>query len=214
MRFYKKLETKHLFYSLIAFLFVPFVCFLILHLQGLTFSEFINQLVFIKKYSLSESIQLLFTYLTGLYPSIHTLKLDFRYFIKIFPLFVLFLGFIGFGLKYFCTKPKNYYIYIILLVFTGWSCYNIFLGRWMLAFIELCWLPLFTVFIFAVMLVLLFKNKNYLKDGSYTILVLLNIINRLLCRNRNIFICIKNSSFAFNDAKILIRMYKSFGVSV
>lgn len=200
MKFYNKLKTKYLFYSLIALVFVPFVCFLTLHLQGLTVKEFLNQLVFIKIYSLSDSIQFLFTNMTGLYPSLNSFQLDFRYFIKSLTLFILFVGLIYFSLKHCTTRLKAFSAGIIYLFVFGFCCYDIFMSKWILVFVEFCWLPLFTVFVFVLMLVRLFKTKNYSKDGSYTILVLLSLIASM----KSLFFLNLNSYGTFNFPLLFI----------
>lgn len=107
----QKLNLKYGAYSLLSFLSVPCVCFLILFLQGLTFSDFLNSLAILKAYVTTDSLKYFYLHSGGLYPQWHNLIAGAVAFLKFVPAFLILLGILYFSFK------KNKLILALIISF-------------------------------------------------------------------------------------------------
>jgi len=176
MKVAKKLKWRYLFYSLVSILIVPIISFSILFLQGLTIPELINQIEIIKKFALSPSLNHFYASAVGLYPKKQNLKWCWFAFKSFFPMFVFLLWSAYFYFKCSAGGKKKIFKLFISLVFVGISLYYLssnLVGNFSFAF---CWLPLFTLLIFCIIAFRVIRNKNYPKDGVYTVFIFISLI--------------------------------------
>lgn len=113
IKYYKRVETKYIIYSLILFLIVPLGSFTILFLQGLTFNELLTQVQIIKKFAFIPSNIYFQMSKVGLYPQKHNLIVVLKYFTRIFPSFMFLMASFYFVLKFSKTIIKTVINFII-----------------------------------------------------------------------------------------------------
>lgn len=173
-------NKKHLFVSLISFLFVPILSYSLLFFQGLNLNDFLNNLHFLKMYISSPSLKYLYENHAGLYPQKKFLSL-FLFMFKIQGIFIICL--LCSLYLFFNSKSKEYLIKVLTILISFFCCYFISLSA-LVFFMTFCCLPLFTLFLF-VFLFVKFKENLSLKDflstnnGIYMVFILCALLSTL-----------------------------------
>lgn len=164
MAYYKKLDTKYIIYSVIAFLTVPVISFSILFLQGLTLNELFNQIEIVKRFARVPA-NIHFHTTVGFYPQKDILMFVLKSFVKISPVFILVCTMVYFSLKY-NKLPLN-------IMFIGILFCNLFPQIMKLPVLILSIWPLFTLIIFGYMLYRIITEKQYSYLHTYLIFLIL-----------------------------------------
>lgn len=176
MRKEQKVQLKYIFYSLISFLAVPVISFSILFLQGLSLNELLYQLIFIKKYAMSESLNNFYKNTSGLYPSKIALFYCVFKLISIVVSFTAFLMSIYYSLKFsrnIKNEYKKYFVSLISLVISG---IILFFSFSLISHFDLCWLPIMSLFLFVFVVLKDFLFKKTISfNFAYIILFVIAI---------------------------------------
>lgn len=153
-------DKKIFIINLISFLIVPFISFFVLFLQGLNFHELLQQIKLIKDFSLSPSLIYFYKKNAGLYPQNFFLKFD----LYIFKIILIFIGGLLSSLYFFFTKKyQKYWQKLLSLALILFFSYNLFYFS-LDSYFAFCWLPLFTLILFAVLVIK--YRQSILKDFS------------------------------------------------
>lgn len=165
IKYYKKIEIKYLVYSLLSFLIVPVISFLILFFQGLTINDLLSQGYFIQKYAFSKTLNHFYFTSVGTYFNINNLGISLKYLLQTFQNFLFVFTIFYLPLKF--NKPLLYIAFIVIFyLFRPLQPY----------YLVFSWMPLFTLFLFIFMLINLIKTKNYKQDGIYLVLIIIALI--------------------------------------
>jgi len=176
LRFYKKLDNKYILYSIFSFLIIPFLCFSILFLQGLTLNDFLIQFKTIGKFSVVPSIHYFYSNLVGFYPKIESLSASLKKCGQIIPLSTFLLASFYFYLKFSQNKFKNIEGLILSLGSVVLFLYGFYSYIDDSPFLLFSWLPLFSLFLLAFVFIQLIKTKNYYKEGPFTLFIIISLI--------------------------------------
>lgn len=190
-----KPDKKNLFLSLFSFLSVPFISFSILFLQGLSWSEFFNQILLVKKFAQSPALIYFYKHSTGIYPQGPILL---RILVSFFNTFLI--GTLFTGLFYLIFRNK-YDRFIKLFLFSLLILFEVLL---FLKYINVeaifIWLPLFI----AALMIFFFlkinqeeKIKEILKtkEGFYLLFLCISFFASL--KSLFILYIVNYGSFAF-----------------
>lgn len=166
MKYNKKLDIRYVIYSVIAFFTVPLISFSILFLQGLTFSEFLNQIGIVKTFARVPA-NIHFHTTVGFYPKKDNLLFILKSFCKIFPASIGLWAMVYFSLKYIK--------YILNIVFIIILYLNLFPQIMQFPVLTLSLWPLLTMAAFGFMLYRIMNNKKYSYMLTYAIFLVMAI---------------------------------------
>lgn len=195
----KKIPVKIFIISIISFLIVPVISFSVLFLQGLTVQELFSQILLIKKYALSPSLNHFYAVAAGLYPNKICLRILAKKFLIVFTSFMFAFWGTYFGLKN--IKDFNYKKIIVNVILILFSVVGFALSMLSHPHMNLSWMPLLSGFIFVYLLVLRFYFK---KLNSNDDLYLLLFFIALLASQKTFFLLNFQAYGTFTFPLILI----------
>lgn len=172
--FVLKPGKKYLFLSFISFLFVPFLSFINLFLQGLTLQDLQHNLSLVLKYSQSHSLNHFYSSYVGLYPKLDSVLFYLNYFAKAA------LVFIGVFIPLYIFIEKRLFSMLLFPVITAFVMFYI---NYNLNIIY-CWIAIFAFITFMILLFNQLKSrlklnlKEYFgtKDGLFLLFVFVSLL--------------------------------------
>lgn len=173
----KKIELKCLFYNISSFLSVPIISFTVLFLQGLTINDLLNQLIIVKKYAESASLNYFYLHSAGLYPSKQSFMIVFDKFIRAGLYFILLLSLIYNALNFYTLKQfKEFFLRVVYTIII-FLILSLTVNTQKDSFWNLSWLPIFTTFIFCFVLISKIIKKRIHSDSNiYLILIFIALL--------------------------------------
>lgn len=165
IKIYKKIDIKYIIYSVVSFLIVPLISFLILFSQGLTFRELFTQVQLIKKFAVIPSNIYFQMTKVGLYPYVGNLIRNLKYFLLIFPSFLVLLAALYFALKFNKITIK----FLLSLSMIGFLFYNLFPQVFKTPYLIRSSLSLSILLVFGFMFYRIMIGKKYSYELTYGI---------------------------------------------